>query len=221
MVFNIPLAEQKVKPHQVTALHLVMGFALLGASALALLLNNLTIKGPNGEPIDLGSSTFDIVDGTASLVMLFSVIIIIMALFRNKWLRSDKVNRAFRILELGAAIIAAMYLLTIDANVPAAIFVLLAGTVVFSLVWEGSATKTLSVEINEQGIKPPMNLKRRNINWVEVDKVLLRHGNLTINCADNRMYQWTTSKHDTDTEIFEAFCDAQIEAAKKLRKEDW
>ncbi len=221
MVFNIPLAEEKVKPHQVTALHLVMGFALLGASAFALLLNNLTIKGPDGQPIDLGSPTFDLIDGTASLVMIMSIIIIISALFRNKWLRSEQVNKTFRILELGATIIAAMYLLTIDANVPAAVFLLLAGTVVFSLVWEGGRIKKLSVEITEQGIKPPMNLKRRNINWAEVDKVLLRHGNLTINCADNRMYQWTTSKHDTDTEIFEAFCDAQIAAAKKLRKEDW
>ncbi|MCB0697647.1 MAG: hypothetical protein KDC07_09800, partial [Chitinophagaceae bacterium] len=80
---------------------------------------------------------------------------------------------------------------------------------------------TPHVIINDEGIKPPFALKRRFINWGEVEKVLLRHGNLTINCTDNRLYQWTTQQHDTDTEIVEAFCDAQIAAARKKGNNNW
>lgn len=222
MTFDIPLAEQKVKPHQVTALHLVAGFALLGASALAFLLNNLTLPGINGKPIHFGSPAFGWVDGFIAVAIILSLVIIISALFRNKWLRSAKVNMAFRLIELLAAVVAAIYLLSIELNTPAAIFGVLAATIAYSLFLENSNAKSLFVTINEQGIKLPFASRRRNLNWVEVDQVLLRHGNLTINCANNRMYQWTAGQHDIDIETFEAFCNALIEAGKKKRvTDDW
>lgn len=221
MVFEIPLTEQKVKPHQVTALHLVVGFALLAWSAIALLINNIVFPIPNAENSATQSitieqsSTLDIIGG---VVMAVSFIIIIASLFRNKWLRGTTVNQAFRIIELLLLIGIAIHLLMIVFTVLAMVFGLLAGTIIFSLFWEGSKDKTLTVTVNDKGISLPM--RRKSILWTEVETTLLRHGTLTVNCTDNRLFQWVTSNHNIDHEIFEAYCLAQIEAAKKNRKQD-
>ena len=65
MAFQIPLAEQKVKPHQVTALHLVVGFALLAFSAIGFLVNNTVMTIPGAATIEQQKASigkFDTVD---------------------------------------------------------------------------------------------------------------------------------------------------------------
>ena len=219
MEFIIPLTEQKVKPHQVTALHLVVGLALLAWSAITLLINNVVVDAINSEATQgvtiEQSGTLDITGGT---VMVISLIIIASALFRNKWLRTATVNIAFRVIELLLLLAISIHLIAIQFNILAAVFGLLAATVVFALFWENGKNKTLTVTITDKGVAPP--LSRKNISWPEVESALLRHGALTINCVDNRLYQWVTDTHDINQQEFEAYCLAQIEAGKKHRTND-
>lgn len=224
MAFQIPLAEQKVKPHQVTALHLVTGFALLAFSAIALLVNNSMAT--MGEPAFLAAQQakieqFDSIDLASTLIMVISIIILLSALFRNKWLRQPHINKIYRVVELVLLAAVAVFLLTITYNIPAAIFGVLAATIVFSLFWETNKGVSLSVHINERGIDLPVTSRRRHINWTEVDNVILRHGTITINCADGRMHQWVTAQHSLDADGLEAFSHAHIEAKKKDREKDW
>lgn len=223
MQFEIPLAEQRVKPHQVTALHLLAAFALLAATAIALLINNNMVVLTEKALGNTQANTFDSIDLASSVLMSFSLIVIIAGLFRNRWLRSDKVNRFFRIIELLSCVLVAVYLLTIGFNILAALFGILAATVAFSIIWESEKKgKSLIVTVEDNNIKLPITTRRRIINWAETEKVLLRHGTLTISCTNNRLYQWMTGVNDIDSETFEAYCDAQIEAAKKNRKKhDW
>lgn len=223
MVFEVPLADKKIKPHQVTALHLVAGFALLACSAVALLINNTVVEIPGSAPAAVQAvniKKFDAIDIAASILMSISIVTLIAALFRNKWLRSPKVNITFRVLELLSSATIAIYLLTIGYNVPAAVFGLMAATFIFSIFWEKDNKKPLTVSISDDGIHLPVTSRRRNIAWREVNTLLLRHGTLTINCLDNRLYQWVTAPNDIDTEIFDAYCNQQIEAAMKHRRND-
>lgn len=224
MKFEIPLAEQKVKPHQVTALHLVTGFALLALSALGLLVNNTIMTLPGSAPIDIQKVSiqeFDSVDTALSVIMAISILILGAAMFRNKWLRRPGINKIFRVIELLIITTISIYLLSLQLNVPAALFGLLAATIVFSLFWEGSNNKNITIIFSEEGIRLPITSRRRSISWDEAEKVILRHGTVTINCTDNRMYQWVTAQQDTDPAAFEAFCYAMIETKRKDRKNDW
>lgn len=225
MLFEIPLVGQKVKPHQVTALHLVVGFALLACSAIALLINNTVLPLPDAAAPEVQKvqiEELDAIDISASVIMVFSIIILAAALFRNKWLRSESINKTFRFAELMLLVIIAGYLVMIQYNVLAAIFGLLAATIVFALNWEAKNNSVILITVNEDGIKPPVSLRRRSIKWMEVESALLRHGTFTVNCTDNRLYQWMTAANEIDPEIFEAYCMAQIEAAKKNRTgSDW
>ena len=224
MAFQVPLTEQKVKPHQVTALHLVAGFALLALAAIGLLVNNTVMTLPGAGTIEQQKVTiekFDTLDIGLSITMGLSIVILFAALFRNKWLRKPSINKVFRIGELLILAAAAVYLLTLNLTVPAVVFCILAATMIFSLTWETGKDTRLYVQVRDQGISLPVTSRRRSVAWLEVEKVLLRHGTITINCVDNRMYQWVTAANDINVEEFEAYCDALIQAAMKDRKKDW
>lgn len=224
MAFEIQLAEQKVKSHQVTALHLIAGFALLAFSAIGLLVNNTVMTLPGSAPIEQQEITiqqFDNIDTGLSIVMAISAVILFAGMFRNKWLRKPANNRIFRIIELIVLAAISIFMLTKQYNVPAALFGLLAATIVFSLFWESGKKTNTSVLFTDSGIKLPVTSRRRQINWTEVEKVLLRHGNVTINCVDNRLYQWVVAGQHADVTAFEAYCHAQIEAARKSRMAEW
>lgn len=224
MNFEIPLSAQKVKPHQVTALHLIIALALIGGSAIALMLNNTVIELPDGTSADVQKVTiekFDLIDLSSTVTLLIGTFILFSALFRNRWLTSTTVNRTYRIIELAVLAIICACLLFLEFTIPALLFGILAATVIFALSQEKNEDKYVTVLVDDTGIHLP-GLRNKYIRWTETEQVLLRHGALTINCVDNRLYQYVTSAHTIDKEVFEAYCSSQIEAAKADRKKyDW
>lgn len=223
MVFEVPLATQKVKPHQVTAMHLIAALAFIAVACITLLINNIEIKMPDGGNLQVGDTDiFDLLDGAATTVLLAGIAILFAGLFKNKWLTKPKNSKVFRIIEVGIAIAVAIFLLVKQFEIPAAIFGVLAAALAFAIFWENSKGQQLTVSVSEDGIKLPINSRRRNINWTETEKILLRHGTLTINCVDNRLYQWMTAPNDVNAEQFESFCAKHVEAAiPNRRSDDW
>jgi hypothetical protein len=143
-------------------------------------------------------------------------------LLKNKWLLRPGNNKTIRIIELVFCAAIAGYSLYTNAMVLAGMFGILSLAILYSFYAENTGGQQTAVVIDENGINLPMNVRRRHINWAETEKVLLRHGTLTINCLDNRLYQWITTQNNIDTTAFEAFCIAHIEAAQKDRKKyDW
>src|SRR5690606_17000984 len=186
--------------------------------------NNTVMTLPGAGTIEQQKVTiekFDTLDIGLSITMGLSIVILFAALFRNKWLRKPSINKVFRIGELLILAAAAIYLLTLNLTVPAVVFGILAATMIFSLTWETGKDTRLYVQVRDQGISLPVTSRRRSVAWLEVEKVLLRHGTITINCVDNRMYQWVTAANDINVVEFEAYCDALIQAAMKDRKKDW
>lgn len=224
MNFEIPLSVQKVKPHQVTALHLIIALALIGGSAIALLLNNTVIELPDGasaEAQKIAIEKFDLIDICSTITLVIGTFILISALFRNRWLTSTNVNRTYRIIELVVLIVICICLLFLEFTIPALLYGILAATVIFALSQEKNEDKYVTVLIDDTGIHLP-KIRRKDIRWAETEQVLLRHGTLTVNCVDNRLYQYTTSPNTIDKDAFEAYCSAQVEAARPDRKKyDW
>ncbi|RYE23176.1 MAG: hypothetical protein EOP51_11400, partial [Sphingobacteriales bacterium] len=83
MVFELPLTEQRVKTHQVTALHLLVALAAIGAGAV---LSHFYAPAA--------------VWGIA--VLAAGVVLMLVAMFRNKWLLKKNTNRIVRVFELMA-----------------------------------------------------------------------------------------------------------------------
>src|SRR5579885_1602521 len=81
MNFELALTDEKVKPHQITALHLLSAFVCLGTGALFYWLY-LPVK------------------GIATSLMIGGVLLLTLTIVRNKWLLRPATNRVFRLIEI-------------------------------------------------------------------------------------------------------------------------
>ena len=201
MVYNLPLVDEKVKPHQVTTLHLVCAFAFIGTGVI-IAVYNYTIP----------------MWGVALLVA--GVLLLGVTIIKNSWVTSKKVNPAIRVAELVVGIVIAVYSGMQHWKFPTGMFSALSAGLAFAIYWERKSAVQLYVHVDDTGIRLPV-VRRRFLPWVEVENVVMRFGTLTINCVDNHLFQWSINSND-DYEIFEAFCAAKIEESKgKRRNDDW
>lgn len=225
MVFEIPLATQNVKPHQVTAMHLLAALAFIGVAGVTLMLNNMVLELPDAPSAAVQQAQiniFDAVDLGGSIVLVIGSFILLTTLFRNKWVTRGRNNNIFRLVETYLSLLIAGYFLYRSWNIPSAIFAILTAALAFAKYAERGKLKNKTVSFNDDGVKLPLGMRSNNLKWAEVTSVILRHGTLTINTINNKLYQWMTTPNDIDATTFESFCSTQIEASKKDRKKyDW
>lgn len=201
MVYELSLEEEKVKPHQVTTLHLISSFAFIGAGAI-ILIYNYTIP------------------WWGLFLLLSGAAILGLTIFKNKWLTGRSVNLGFRFAELAITLCLVAYSLIQMWKFPIVIYGILAAALLFGLFWERSSGNKLAIHIDDEGVRLPVTSKKRFIPWTEVDEVIYRFGTLTIECVGNHLFQWSLAMPDLDHEIFEAFCSAKVEENKSKRRID-
>lgn len=202
MTFELLLAGDRVKPHQVIALHLMSGSVFTATGAL------LYQKYPPLALLGLG-------------LLIGGIALLLLSIFRTKWIGRGSVSLYLRIAEL---VVSGSLAVMAIANqwLPAIImFSVLSLALFFALFWEKKKDNKLTVKVNEDGIALPPVARRKFLNWHEIQQVLLRHGTLTIDSTDNKLYQWAVAAINFDQATFEAFCRSQVEAGKSKRKNDW
>jgi len=155
-------------------------------------------------------------------LLIAGLLLLGVTIVKNKWLTTTKANLVARVLELLIALCVAALSLFQQWKFPLGIFSVLSAAILFALFWERAAGQTLVIQIDETGIKLPVTSRKRFIAWVEVEDVVLRYGTLSIECLENRLYQWDIADNNVDSEPFMAYCTAQVEANKgKRAKNDW
>lgn len=202
MTFELLLAGDRVKPHQVIALHLMSGSVFTATGAL------LYQKYPPLALLGLG-------------LLIVGAVLVLLSIFRTKWMGKDHINLYLRIAEL---VVSGSLAVMAIANqwLPAIImFSVLSLALLFALFSEKKKDNKLTVKVSEEGILLPPVARRKALNWHEVQQVLLRHGTITIDSTDNKLYQWAVATINFDPATFEAFCRSQIDAGKSKRKNDW
>lgn len=201
MTYELLLADGKIKPQQITALHLMAAFAVIGTGSVFHFFYS---------PMKTW--------GTALLV--FGFLLVAITIFRNKWIMKPEINRILRVLELIVTLCIASYMAMNAVWLPVAMFGILAAVLCLAFFWEkGSGDQYILV--STEGVKLPLSSRRRFIEWKEVDSVLYRYGNLTIECDGNRLYQWAIKKTRFDSNEFEKFCAKQVEEQKGKRVANW
>ena len=201
MVYDLPLVEEKVKPHQVTTLHLICALGFIGAGAI-ITIYNYTIPMWGGA------------------LLIAGILLLLVTIFKNTWV-IRKANLPVRVVELVIAITVAIYATAQHWKFPMGMFGALSAGLLFAIYWEREKGAVLYIHIDDGGLRLPV-VRKRLLPWTEVDDVVYRFGTLTVNCADNHLFQWNIADNDVDNEIFEAYCKAKVEAhMDKRRKDDW
>ena len=203
MTYDLPLEEVKVKPHQVTTLHLLCALAFIGTGTI-IAVYNYTIP----------------IWGVALLIA--GCLLAGFTVFKNKWITSDKVTFPLRILELIISLAVALLSFAQHWKFPAFIFSMLSVAVIFALYWERATGGALFIHIDDEGVRLPVTSRKRFLNWAEIEQIVLRYGTLTIDCTDNRLFQYNITDADVDSELLEAYCKAKVESNRSKRvKDDW
>lgn len=203
MTFELPVTEQRVKPHQVTALHLLCAMAFLGTGALFYWMY---------LPYKFASVA----------LVVAAVVLMVTAIVKSRWIQRKNVNMTFRIAELLILIPLGIFTAVHRWNVPTTMFALLALAVAFALYWENLAVNAMVIRISDAGIQLPVTSRKRSISWTEVEKVIFRHGTLTIDCHNQRLFQWMIGPVDIDAQQLEDYSSRQVEAHRSKRPaNDW
>ena len=204
MVYDLPVEEEKIQPHQVTTLHLVGALAFTVAGAIIFRYN------------------FDITTWGLAL-MIVGILLLCVTIFKNKWVISKRMNPIIRMVELLIAAVMEVYSIIQYWKFPIVIFGILCAALLFALFWEKSMGEQLTVHIDDEGVKLPVTARRRFIPWTEIEQIILRFGTLSIDCVDNHLFQWNVSIPGLNNETFETFCVAKVEENrdKRTKEDEW
>ncbi len=203
MVYDLPVEDEKVKPHHITTLHLICSLAFMSAGAIIFRYN------------------FDITIWGLSL-LLAGVLLLLVTIFKNKRIISKKVNPQVRFIELLISVTMAVYSAIQGWRFPTGIFSVLSAAIVFAIYWERAGGSAPAIHIDDDGIRLPVTSRKRFLKWAEVEEVVMRFGTLSINCVDNRLFQWNIPGSEVDIETFEAYCAAKVEEnISKRISDEW
>lgn len=216
MEYKIEIQGQRYKPHQAVSLHLITAFTLLGLGAFTLLLGQADwvrtlFSRAVVSPVWIGSS-----------LMLYAFLVLYFLFFWRSLVLSSAGSRLLRLFHLVFALAAALLFLWSKWWLAASVGGILVPANILAIVVERKARQALFVVFRADKILLPPTARRNELAWHEVQRVLLRHGTLTIDCVNNVLYQWTIRYKASDADEFEAFCAAQIHGAEHRRiNDDW
>lgn len=215
MEYILYLKDNKVKQQHIITAHLIAVFVLLVVGVFFELASfvvkkiNLSVAINNSSLMQIGTST-----------IIISLVILAATIFKTKWMMKPKIGLFFRVFEISIIGILSMYFFQLNLPTPAILLLLEIGMIVFALFWENQSDQMLKVLLSETGILLPMTSRKKKLQWSEVDQVLVRFNTVTINCADNRLFQWVLYNQDIDIEGLHQFSKQQIVANMHLRKQD-
>ena len=200
MVYDLPVMGGKVKPHQVTALHLLCALAFTGTGAIIAIYNYTIPK-------------------WGFALLMAGVALLVITIARNKWLTTTKANFLFRVGEFIISASIAILSIIEQWKFPMGIFGILCAAILFAMFWERAAGQALFIHVDEKGVLFPVTSRKRFVPWVEIEQVVLKYGILSVDCADNHLHQWDVA-NDANSQTFEAYCSAQVEANRANRRHD-
>jgi len=217
MQFLLPLMPADAgATRRMTTLHLMLALVLCGIGAGSLVLYWFTKVSP----------TFSAAYTPFAVLGIFSLLIglaiIAAAIFYKSWLRAGKRSIGLRLIEIVVVAGASLTFAFAGQGKPAGMFAVIAAAILLAAVWEARKPAAAQVTIDENGIRLPKGGIMRLLPWSEVDKVLVRHGILSIELSGNRLLQRTLLPGARfDAAAIEGFCQEQSAAAAVTRSDDW
>ena len=213
IVYTLPLATANRSRRYATMLHLMIACMLTGMGIACVCLYWFTTVSPKFDS-----------SGAVVPFLIFGILCILtgfaiwgLNIFGKSWLRRKQNNLLFRLLELlllgGGAI---LFLLN-GWQVPAALFGLMAAVMVYAIFQERGGEGQAMAYFTEKGIDLHTAGRKRLLLWTELESVILRHGILTINTVENKMWQLDVVPAGIDATAVQEYARQQIETHVPLR----
>jgi len=193
-------------------MHLMAGFLLLVMGFLTWLV-----------PDSVKQQEFSFLNNAGLAYSLLGLAILVICIFFNKKVLQGRGNFMLRVLELAALTPVIIYSLIQKWYLPAAYSGAAFIGIVLAYYLEKNGKKSRIAVFNDEGAHIPGLGSKSHMPWKDLERVLMRHRILTIDCKDNKLFQLDieTVPGNFSAEDFEAYCKVQVEAKKHLYKSDW
>lgn len=208
--FSLFVLQNKLKRNQVTALHLMVGFLLILMGFVTWLI-----------PGSLKSMRYAFLDTISLIYIVFGFFLLFVSVFFNKKIIQGKSNLLIRFMEVTALFPILIYSLIQKWYLPATYSAAAFTGIVFAYFWEKNAGKKAQVHIDKEGVRLP-HFTGKTLKWPEIERLIIKHGVLTIDCRNNHLYQYEIENINSDI-IYKLlnFTDKNIENSLHLYKPDW
>lgn len=144
------------------------------------------------------------------IVQLAAAFLIITYVFTGKKWSANRSNsnRLFRFIGALVLFYAAWHFSNTNDNLRSLLQVFAGGGLLFLFFTERNIFSPTYVQIDENGVHTPGNLKQRNIDWKEVDNMLIKNDFVSINTVQNQFIQYETGAILSELQMDEmnAFC---------------
>jgi hypothetical protein len=182
--FEIIASGTAVKKHQITSIHLMSGLLLMVMGAVTWAI-----------PDAAKTIVYNYLN-YAGLCYAFTglMIIVISIFFNKKIIQHPGKNIVLRIFEgilLGSILI---YCLIKQWYLPAAWSGAGFIAVMLAMFIENTSTKHKMIIVNEEGVLLPGLARNVTLPWQDIQRLLLKHNVITIDCRDNKLYQFEVNK---------------------------
>lgn len=208
-MYQIILEGKQIKKNQVTGMHMMAGLLLI-------VMGFLTWLVPNG----VKQEQFAFLNYVGLGYLSFGILIIIICIFFNKKVIQTRGNDVLRVLEfisLGAILI---YALVQQWYMPAGYSAAALIGITLALYWEKAGKLTRKATFDDEGIQIPRFGRNSELAWQDISRVILKHNILTIDCNNNKLFQFSVDKENKtiDNQAFEEYCAIQIKSKSHLIK---
>jgi hypothetical protein len=201
MQFELRLTDSEAGPsRRLTSLHLMLAFVLCGIGVNGLVLYWFRAQLQHFPQDYQPFALFGIVSFLAGLAIFG------MFLFNRRWLMKGRRSLMLRIAEIALLLVSCVLFFQIGQRVPGFVFGVMTALVSAAAVWEFMLPKAQIILINETGIRIPKGGLSKSYNWVNIERVILRHGILSIELDGNKLLQCPVIPAGVDVAALEAFC---------------
>jgi hypothetical protein len=216
MSFELPLKGERSGRKHATTLHLVVIFTFFATSIFLFTIKGIIQRLPaESQDKFLPLSMPTIIP--VSIIALASFLLA-MVVYKNSWVNSKPASVWVRAIELAFVLCFAGFAIHYNLTYPAVLYGIVSAAILFAIYWEGITDNILYISVDERGIRFPITSKKKFLPWHDVQNVLLRFGILTIDCYDNRLFQWNLREINFNKEDFQKFCTEHISLSKDRRE---
>lgn len=211
-MYQILLEGKQLKRNQITGMHLMVGFLLIGIGMVTWLV-----------PDSVKQTALQFLNYVGLAYVLFGFFIVITCIFFNKKVIQTKANIILRIAEMIALIIILIFSLYKKWYLPSAYSGSALIAIILAYYLETNHKKDKVASFNENGIHIPGLGKNASAPWHDIKNIILKHNILTVDFMNNKLYQANLSRNNTfsDYEAFHLYTREKIDTNKHNYREDW
>lgn len=156
-------------------------------------------------------------------VVLGLLFLIITITLRKKINDNNTFNSLLRLIEVGLFLPILIYSLYRGWYLPAIYGGLGIASTIFAWYLENNKEQPNYVILSENGVQLSRFMRNSFVPWHEINRLIIRHGNITIDCRNNKLYQYTIHNYSDviNKENIEVFALQMIVKNKDKYDANW